>query len=125
MCVASIWVASVCQATRYERRNPWREPEARRARPNHDTIREWVEARGGHPATVNRTGDEEDPGILRIDYPGYAGEGTLEPISWDAFFEKFDREDLAFLYQDQTAAGKPSRFSKLMDRCTVRDELDD
>ncbi len=98
---------------------------AARATTDHDTIRDWVEARGGHPATVNRTGDEEDPGILRIDYPGYSGEGTLEPISWDAFFEKFDHERLAFLYQDETADGEPSRFSKLVDRSTVRDQLDD
>ncbi len=98
---------------------------AAKATTDHDMIRDWVEARGGHPATVNRTGDEEDPGILRIDYPGYSGEGTLEPISWDAFFEKFDHERLAFLYQDETADGEPSRFSKLVDRSTVRDQLDD
>ncbi len=98
---------------------------AAKATTDHEMIREWVEARGGHPATVNRTGDEEDPGILRIDYPGYSGEGTLEPISWDAFFDKFDRERLAFLYQDEKVDGEPSRFSKLVDRSTVRDQLDD
>lgn len=98
---------------------------AARATTDHEIIRKWVEDRGGHPATVNRTGDAEDPGILRIDYPGYSGEGTLEPISWDAFFEKFDEEKLAFLYQEEKADGEPSRFSKLVDRSTVRDELDD
>ncbi len=98
---------------------------AARATTDHEIIRKWVEDRGGHPATVNRTGDEEEPGILRIDYPGYSGEGTLEPISWDAFFDKFDRENLAFLYQDEKADGEPSRFSKLVDRGTVRDQLDD
>lgn len=98
---------------------------AARATTDHETIRQWVEERGGHPATVNRTGDEEDPGILRIDYPGYSGEGTLEPITWDAFFEKFDEEELAFLYQDETKEGKTSRFSKLVARDTVKDKLDD
>ncbi len=96
---------------------------AARATTDHETIRRWVEERGGHPATVRRTGDEEDPGILRIDYPGYTGEGTLEPITWDAFFEKFDEKRLAFLYQDETVGGKESRFSKIVDRDTVRDDL--
>lgn len=33
---------------------------------NHDEIRKWVEARNGVPATVASTGDDDEPGILRI-----------------------------------------------------------
>ncbi len=83
---------------------------------NHEVIRKWVEKRNGHPATVRRTGDEEEPGILRIDFPGYSGQQSLEPISWDDFFDKFDEKNLVFVYQDKTAAGKPSRFCKLVSR---------
>src|SRR2546423_553840 len=43
-------------------------------------IQQWVESRGGHPALVRR-GDAG--GILRIDFPGFSGEGTLQPVSWD------------------------------------------
>ena len=75
-------------------------------------IRRWVEERGGWPARVKSTGDENDPGVLRIDYPGYSGEGTLERISWEEFFDKFEKNKLAFLYQDE----QDSRFSKLIDR---------
>ena len=75
-------------------------------------IRRWVEERGGWPARVKSTGDENDPGVLRIDYPGYSGEGTLERISWEEFFDKFEKNKLAFLYQDE----QESRFSKLIDR---------
>ena len=50
------------------------------------TIREWVEERGGCPAQVKRTRGKNDPGIIRIDYPGYSGKQTLEKISWDDFF---------------------------------------
>jgi len=72
-----------------------------------------VESRGGYPATVSGTEKRgEEAGILRIDYPGYSGEGTLERISWEDFFDKFDEEGLAFLYQDK----KGSRFSKLVSR---------
>lgn len=83
---------------------------------DHDEIREWVEARGGKPASVKRTGDKNDPGILRIDFPGYSGEGTLEEISWDDFFQKFEEAELALVYQETTADGKKSRFSKLVKR---------
>jgi hypothetical protein len=84
---------------------------------DHDEIRNWVEERGGHPATVRRTESAgHEPGILRIDYPGYSGRESLEEISWEDFFDKFEKEKLAFLYQDETAGGDCSRFSKLIAR---------
>ena len=83
---------------------------------NHDEIRRWVEERGGHPARVKDTESKNSPGLLRIDYPGFSGEGSLEAISWDEFFEGFDENGLAFLYQDETKDGKESRFSKLIAR---------
>ncbi|MDQ4078377.1 MAG: hypothetical protein M3220_19290 [Chloroflexota bacterium] len=83
---------------------------------DHETIKKWVEERGGYPATVKDTGSEEDPGILRIDFPGYSGEDSLERISWDAFFEAFEENNLAFLYQDETREGETSRFFKFVSR---------
>ena len=82
---------------------------------DHNEIRRWVEERGGFPACVKGTGDKNDPGLLRIDYPGFSGEQRLEKISWEEFFTKFDSEKLAFLYQDEP----DSRFSKLIDRTSV------
>ena len=83
---------------------------------DHDEIRQWVEERGGHPARVKDTESKNSPGLLRIDYPGFSGEGSLEKITWDEFFEGFDKNGLAFLYQDETKDGKQSRFSKLISR---------
>jgi hypothetical protein len=83
---------------------------------DHNVIEKWVEERGGRPATVKRTGSREEPGILRIDFPGYSGEESLEPISWEDFFEKFEEKKLAFLYQEQTKEGQQSRFCKLISR---------
>ncbi len=83
---------------------------------NHDEIRRWVEERGGHPAVVKGTEGKRSGGVLRIDYPGFSGEGTLEKISWEEFFETFEEANLAFLYQDETKDGAESRFSKLIDR---------
>lgn len=79
---------------------------------DHDTIRKWVEDRNGRPATVKRTGSSDAPGILRIDFPGFSGEDTLEPVEWDAFFQTFEESELAFLYQDDTT----STFCKFVRR---------
>ncbi len=47
---------------------------------------------------------------------------SLEKISWDEFFDWFDKNELAFLHQDTTADGKQSRFSKLVSRDSVETE---
>jgi hypothetical protein len=83
---------------------------------DHDTIRAWAEARGARPVRVRGTGDGDDTGILRIDFPGGAGGESLEPVSWEEWFEKFDEAGLAFLYQDERADGEPSTFFKLVKR---------
>ncbi len=89
---------------------------------DHKVIQKWAEERGGKPATVKRTGDAEEPGILRIDFPGYSGKDSLEEISWKEFFEKFDEKKLAFLYQDETRDGEESRFFKLVSRETAEEK---
>lgn len=83
---------------------------------DHDQIRRWAEERGGKPAHVKATGGGDDPGILRIDFPGYSGEDSLEEISWDEWFGKFDDQGLALVYQESTADGEQSNFNKLVSR---------
>lgn len=79
---------------------------------DHDTIRQWAEARNGHPARVKDTGDND--GLLRIDFN--EPEERLEEISWDEFFRIFEENKLAFLYQDKLEDGATSRFNKLVAR---------
>ncbi|WP_435178978.1 lamin tail domain-containing protein [Halorussus sp. AFM4] len=69
-------------------------PAATGVTTDRDTIREWAESRGAEPAHVPVTGDDE-PGALRLDFASEETE-ELEGLVWDAFFEKFDRENLAF-----------------------------
>jgi hypothetical protein len=83
---------------------------------DHEEIRRWVEEHGGRPARARGTGDDGDPGVLRIDFPGGTGEEQVEPISWDEWFQKFDEAGLAFLYQEQKASGEDSTFFKLVQR---------
>src|SRR3954470_16085802 len=86
---------------------------------DHDEIRQWAEERGAKPACVRNTGDKGDIGILRLDFPGYSGGNSLEAISWEDFFEKFDERGLALLHQEQTARGQQSNFNKLISRETA------
>lgn len=84
---------------------------------NHDIIKDWCDQRGGVPSQVESTGKGKKPGVLRIEFPGDGkGDDALEPISWEEFFEKFDKEKLAFLYQEHTKDGSVSRFCKFVDR---------
>lgn len=83
---------------------------------DHDEIRRWVEEHGGEPASVKGTESGDEPGVLRIDFPGGTGEDQLEHISWEDWFAKFDENDLAFLYQETKAGGGDSTFFKLIRR---------
>jgi hypothetical protein len=84
---------------------------------DHAKIRQWAEARNGKPARAQGTGEGNDPGLLRIDFPEeHEDEEDLEEITWDEFFEKFDEKRLAFVYQEKTAGGEPSRFNKFVSR---------
>lgn len=37
-------------------------------------------------------------------------------MSWDEFFEAFEENDLALVYQEETDEGEESRFAKLVNR---------
>ena len=81
---------------------------------DHDTIREWIEKRGGIPTVVKGTEGKDGEGILRVDFA--ERDEKLEEISWDEFFDTFEDRGLAFLYQDETKDGKESRFFKFVNR---------
>jgi hypothetical protein len=83
---------------------------------DHEEIRKWAEARGAVPSEVASTHKGGEPGILRFEFPEapHHNDSKLSEISWDDFFEKFDANDLEFLYQDRTAAGEQSNFNKFV-----------
>ncbi len=83
---------------------------------DHDEIRRWVEEHGGRPVSVKGTASGDEAGVLRIDFPGGAGEEQLEPITWDEWFAKFEDSKLAFLYQETKSSGEDSTFFKLIKR---------
>ncbi len=89
-----------------------------RALIDHDQIREWSEARNATPACVKGTEREGSRCLLRLDFPGYSGEQSLQAIGWDQWFRVFEEKDLALLVEDRMADGRPSNFNKLVSRST-------
>lgn len=86
---------------------------------DHDRIRRWVEERGGWPATVASTHSDDDAGLIRLDFPGYSGGDSLERISWEEWFRKFDDSGLVLLHQESLASGEKSNFNKLISQDTA------
>lgn len=64
---------------------------------DHETIREWVEARGSTAARVTESAGE-GRGSLAI-VPEDADDASVEPVPWEEFFAVFEDEGLAFAYQ--------------------------
>lgn len=84
---------------------------------DHDTIKQWTEKRDGVPATVQGTSDaSQESGILRIMFPQEGDNDDLVRIDWQEFFDKFEQDNLAFLYQEETSDGETSRFFKFVSR---------
>ena len=88
---------------------------------DHDEIQQWAEERGAKPAAVRSTENDDDIGIIRLDFPGYSGNDSLEEVGWDEWFEQFDNRNLALIVQEETANGKPSNFNKLVSRDSVEE----
>jgi len=88
---------------------------------DHQVIRRWIETHQGHPSVVRATQGKRpgSAGLLRVDFE--PAEESLEEIGWDDFFETFDSNELAFLYQDE----KGSRFHKFVSRDSVEGESDE
>lgn len=74
---------------------------------DHDGLRQWVEGRGGAPATYVETRHGAAPGELTIHFPGVNDEG-VEDIDWQSFFEKFEHKHLALLCEDEKPEGEPT-----------------
>ncbi|WP_318345772.1 hypothetical protein [Flagellimonas baculiformis] len=83
---------------------------------NHNTIKKWTEKRNGVPAVVKDTENRKgEDGLLRIKF-SEKKDDALEQISWNDFFEIFDKNQLEFLYQEETSSGGVSRFFKFLEK---------
>jgi len=79
---------------------------------DHEVIRQWAKARKAVPSTVAGTEHDGHLGVLRLDFPGYSGDRLTE-VSWDDWFDAFDKRRLNFIYQQKQTSGKRSNFFRL------------
>ena len=75
---------------------------------DHAEIRRWVEEHGGNPGLVE-AGDGRERLAVTFDAD------DCRHVSWDEFFERFDRESLAFAY-DPDGNGEGVKSAKLVSR---------
>lgn len=89
---------------------------------DHDALREWVEGRGGLPAThlSNRKGSAA--GELDIHFPGVNDE-DLQDVDWDTFFEAFDRDHLALLDLSGNPEDEPTLDFRFTSRSNPKERL--
>jgi hypothetical protein len=81
-----------------------------------ETIRSWAEARNGVPAFVKGT-ESNNSGVLRIHFPEASNnDNQFDKISWDNFFDQFEKNKLAMVYQDKKDSGETSTFYKMVSR---------
>lgn len=66
-----------------------------------NVIRKWIEDHDGWPALVNRVSETGIAEVLQIGFLGCENESHFAKITWDEFFERFDKDQLVFLYQEQ------------------------
>jgi hypothetical protein len=75
---------------------------------DHAEIRRWVEEHGGYPGLVEAADGRERLAVA-------FGADDERRLSWEEFFERFDRESLAFAY-DPEGNGEATSTAKLVSR---------
>lgn len=80
---------------------------------NHEVIRRWAQARDAVPAAVTGTEHGDTPGVLAFDFPPHGDNPDLRPVSWEEWFDTFDRRKLNFLFEERLADGRQSNFFRL------------
>lgn len=72
---------------------------------DHERTRERRGERDLWPAAAKSTHSDGDRGLVRIDSPDLSAGDSLENVSWDEWFEKFDHSDLVLLHQRKSSGG--------------------
>jgi hypothetical protein len=84
---------------------------------DHTTIRRWAASHHAEPATGEQTSSgpavktvKDDGAGIRFNFPGFA---AFRPISWEEWFDNFDRHQLAFVYEEENRQEVEERAREL------------
>ena len=90
---------------------------------DHELIRQWAARHNAEPATGEATPsgpatvDVRDGGTgIRFNFPAAA---RFRPISWDEWFQNFERYDLMFVFDRHVPGQRPSARYRLVPRATL------
>ena len=90
---------------------------------DHELIRQWAARHSAEPATGEATTsgpatvDVRDGGTgIRFNFPAAA---RFRPISWDEWFQNFERYDLMFVYDRHVPGQTPSARYRLVTKATL------
>ena len=76
-------------------------------------IVEWVTKRGGKPVKTTHFGKRDNSfELIEIDFNG-TPEEYFKEISWEEWYEVFNKNKLRFIYIEKNSNGKESKFYKL------------
>jgi len=82
---------------------------------DHEEIQRWATERGGSPARIyNPFNSPGDTSELRIDFLHEKYNDDVREVSWEEFFDMFDRQRMVLVYQTETEGGKVSRFGRIV-----------
>jgi len=77
---------------------------------DHGHIRQWAESRGARPVMHAQNGEAASPTI------SFPEENHGNEVSWDEWLRCFESGPWAFIWQDTTSDGQPSRYWRLVPR---------
>jgi hypothetical protein len=75
---------------------------------DHEAIRRWAQRHRAEPATGEAS--PSGPAVVRVNDGGagvrfnFPGVAPFRPISWDEWFDNFDKHKLSFVYEEEGAA---------------------
>jgi hypothetical protein len=74
---------------------------------DHDVIRQWAQRHRAEPATGEES--PSGPAVVRVNDGGagvrfnFPGVAPFRPITWDEWFDNFERNGLSFVYEEEVA----------------------
>jgi hemerythrin-like domain-containing protein len=78
-----------------------------------EIIKKWVKDRDGKPGEIK--GEQENgTGILRFDFSEEKNDHELHYLQWPSFFKKFQDQDLALAYQEESKTGEISLYHQFI-----------
>jgi hypothetical protein len=85
---------------------------------DHHQVRAFLDAHGGRPMVAAGTAEADGTdgvGVLKIEF-GDAHDESLVPLSWNEFFDRFERARLALVHDDELPGDRAAASARIVGR---------